>query len=103
MHPEQFYQTEDLWKALAEYNRKIPQQTTTQNVYKAAKKTVSSKRLVATTPYNEQDWEEAKAIWDSKRALFRKKEEERLASSTCVWCGEVIEGDLDAHENECTS
>lgn len=33
----------------------------------------------------------------------RQQEELRAVESTCVWCGQVVTGDLDEHEESCTS
>lgn len=33
----------------------------------------------------------------------RHQEELRAVERTCVWCGQVVTGDLDDHEESCTS
>lgn len=38
---------------------------------------------------------------DRLREDWKKVQEENAVSHTCMWCGEVIEGDLEAHEEEC--
>ena len=43
-----------------------------------------------------EEWAAAVRYYDNKR---RAEEENK----TCIWCGELVDGDLDTHEAECTS
>lgn len=47
--------------------------------------------------------EERRANIERIRAKIKKKKREEDIERTCVWCGEVIEGPLDEHEDECSS
>ena len=52
------------------------------------------------------EWAEANDQWRAAiREADARKQKLELAEveRTCVWCGAVVEGDLDAHEEQCTS